>query len=170
MDMAVEGLPGDPFSAWDVENSTGVTRTAQAIADSLAALFEPLYNASVSDTLSRVELWKYTPGTYEAAFQSSYSPSFTASGSGGVNDAEAIVTFRTAGGGIARLHVMEPVAVVDPGLTLGMPSGVTEIDALASFLTTAPKVMLGRDNTYVISALNYHPGISEALFKDRYRP
>lgn len=168
LNLTTQPNVGDAFV-----NINAVTRGGVATPD-LATVVEDwltLIDDEFSTTVSfpNVELWEYTPLTFDAKFISAYSPTANA----GVNAAptipaqQSIITFRTAEGGILKINLMETVRSAQQQQSF--PTGTPSINAIATFVTGSTNWILARDTSYPISRLRWLPGRNEALFKKRFR-
>jgi len=166
MDMGTPADPGDPFSEWTALSRQGQTPQLDDWVDDLVALLQPLYHTGT--TFVDAELWLYTPGTFDAAFQSTYPIALagTSSTQNSLN-AQAIITFRSQLGGSGRVNLME--AISGFGVEQGFPTNSALINALATFITALGSPVIARDGGYLFTPLKYLPGINEALFKKRFR-
>ena len=167
IDLDQDAAPGDPF-----ENLTVVTIAAQspsldAYVDAWVALMVPFY-ASATATIDYAELWKYDPGTYDATFISSYDIAEAGTAGGSTNIAsEGIYTFRTTEGGVMKI-VFEDT-VTSPGASVPYASlGGSSAD-LVDFVLGDGGGFLGKDTSFPISFLKFHPGTNERNFKKVYR-
>jgi len=159
--------PGQNFSAYDVNVQSGAPVVLQTWVTSYFAYVDDIFHTSA--TFPTVELWRYTVGTYESQFWASYPLSGVGASASAANvDGQNILTFRSAGGGSARLTFMEGIAV--PGISQTFPTASAPMNALASYVTSAASAVMARDNTYLISSIRYLPGSNERLTKNRLRP
>lgn len=158
---------GQNFSAYDVNVKSGAPIVLQTWVTTYFTYMDDMFHTSA--TFPTVELWRYTPGTYEAIFWSSYALAGVGAGASAANvDGQNIITFRAAAGGSARLVYMEGIAV--PGISQTFPTANAAVNALATYVTSAASAIMARDNSYLISPIRYLPGSNERLTKDRLRP
>jgi hypothetical protein len=75
-----------------------------------------------------------------------------------------VMTFRTVGGGRAKLQFMETVYAVDLHVPIPGGSG-SETDAIAAFATGSTSFITGRDNTYLAAPLNQTTKTNDQLRK-----
>lgn len=160
--------PGTLFSSIYVRNRVNTMNPLLSAAiDAYIALIDDMYS-SASATFARAELWKYTEGTFQADFVSSYDISATgASGSSFVAAGESIITFRTANGGSMRLHYLENVitnAAIDPP-----PFANATLEAIRQFVVSDDNWIYARDNSYPFAAVAAFTGQNEKIYKLRYR-
>lgn len=166
MNMNIEADPGDPFSDWTAQSRLGATPQLDTWVDALVALIGVRYPAATS--FVDAELWEYDPGTFNAAFRSSYSIGAVGTSMGtAILDGQEIYTFRSQNGGSARLNLME--AIGTPGQSVAYPNTATSVDDIMEFITDLASPVIARDNGYLFAPLNWHPGFNERLFKKRYR-
>lgn len=164
VNLNTDPTPGDAFSAIDCLNWDTTTQTADVTAEALLLLLAPFFHTSVNFT--HVELWKYTTGTFESAFISAYSPVATTGGSsslGTVPAQQIIMTFRTVGGGIAKLTIMEPT--VSGSTRLSYPTGTASYDNLMAYFAGVDQPFNARDNTRPFAPLRFMPGQNEKLWR-----
>jgi hypothetical protein len=161
------GDPGDPFDLWTpLGRLTPFTLTLDTWVDDYAALLLPIFDTSM--TLTDVELWEYEPGTFNAAFRSSYALGLvgTAAGSG-VVDGQTIISIRSTVGGIAKFDYRR--TTVGAGVFQTFPTNTATINAIATFLTGNNTPVVARDGGYVFAPLKLLPGTNETYFKNRLR-
>jgi hypothetical protein len=169
VNVILAGAPvaGLAFSGYDVVLRDSTTDDLQTIVDNYFAVMEDVFHTSAD--FPSVELWKYTPLTYDAAFWAGYALAGSgASASAAIVDGQSILTFRTSNGGSMRLVYMEGIA--NAGITQTFPTASAQVNAIGAFITSAIAPFVGRDNGYPIAALHYLPGVNEGLTKDRLRP
>lgn len=133
-----------------------------------AAVLANLYN--INTVFNRFELWRYTPGTSLATFISSFTPVLSTGGvsaSAGIPAGQALITFRTEEGGVAKMSLME--SILAPSSPSAFPTANADVNALTDLWTRTNSVWLGRDTSYIASAIRLLPGQNEALFKRHYR-
>lgn len=159
--------PGLAFADYDAKARDNTNVDLQVAVDEYFDLFQELFHTSAD--FPAVELWKYTTGTFDAQFWSVYALAGSgASASAAQLDGQAILSFRTASGGIAFAEFMEGIAV--PGITQFFPTASTPVNNLATLMSDSNTIFKGRDNGYLIAPLHYMPGSNEKLTKDRLRP
>lgn len=161
--------PGDPFSSIHaLTKGLGVSGNAlSGDVDDFVALLQPF----MDDTLASIvnaELWKYTSGTFEASYVSSYAIGVVGTNTGSVNPGgQDIITFRTINGGILKLSIMESDSVVS--VTDYYPFGTTRVTDIAAYVVDDASWIYARDNSYANAPLAWNPGVNERLFKKIYR-
>ena len=159
--------PGDLFQTIDVDIAGGGTVKAHTMALAITNVIEDLLN-SADATIDHCELWKYEEDTFNADFVSDYVIALPGTSSTSTLPAsEVIFTFRTIGGGIAK------VVLEDCATTLQIPASYASLSAAPQaivdyFVDDALSPMLARDNTYPLTFLRMFSGQNEHLFKQRY--
>lgn len=167
MNMNTEADPGDPFSDWTAQSRLGATPQLDTWVDDLMALLQPLFNTTTS--FSVAELWEYDPGTFNAAFRSSYALGLLGtSASPTIADSQALITFRSQLGGSARVDLRR--TKFSEAVTDAYPFGDTDVQALANFISAVGSPVIARDGGYLFSPLNFLRGFNEKLSKLRLRP
>lgn len=158
--------PGDGFDTMTADGNGGLDTQLDTWISQLMAVIKPLYGTAA--TFQYVELWKYTPGTFDAQYISTLD--ITEAGTSGTPSQAAgqtIFVFRTVEGGVMKMSLMEPAIIPGPslaftGMTTPQKNLVTEV--LAS---TSP--IQGRDTSAPFAFVKMHPGTNERLFKRKYR-
>lgn len=167
VDVDTAADPGDPFDEWVLKSRLGAAPQLDTWVDDLVAVLVPHFKTTSS--ISRAELWKYTAGSFNAAFQSSYTIGEAGTSTDGVlYDREDIYTFRSTNGGLAKLYLERPIGNIQ--VTAQFPTGTAIINNLANFITANASPVIARDNGYLFQALNFLAGYNEASFKNRLRP
>lgn len=159
--------PGDAFSSFKLNLSGGGTLLASTVADNVQDVLEDFLNSSDA-TIDYVELWRYTPGTFQAVYVTSYDISGAGTSAVATDPAgQVIFTMRTKSGGIFKVTWLDVVG----GYSL--PASYADSSAVAQAVfdyfsspTLAPFV--GRDGAYPFQPLRVFPGQSEFVFKTRY--
>ncbi|MGH9993576.1 MAG: hypothetical protein ACREAZ_13270 [Nitrososphaera sp.] len=171
LNVALVGTPapGTPFSAITAVTRGGVsTPTLSAAVDAWLTLMQPIFHTTSGFGL--VELWKYTPNSFEAQFISSYNSALIAGTSPSVSGVaqQDVYTFRTLEGGIMRINFME--GINRPYQKQLYPTLTGAIDAVFAFIIGTTNWILARDTSYPFAALHYLAGQNEKLFRIRFRP
>lgn len=129
-------------------------------------LLAPFYNDTV--VFNVATLWRNTPLSLERTFIGSYVIDVNGtSSSPTVKAGQVIFTFRTLEGGVMRINLME--AINSTGKSVSRSSLGSGATPLAEFIESEDNWILGRDTSYPISGIAFHPGQNEYLFKKRYR-
>lgn len=160
--------PGEPFAGIEAVSKGGSnSNLADYIDDVLMPLIQPFYDDTLA-AFDRAEVWQYTPGTYQATFISAYSIGLPGTDDGSVIPAaEQIWTFRSAEGGIMRVHFEEPNTL--PGASVGYGAMGAVGQAFVDAFLADENVFLARDTSYPIAFMRQHPGQNEAVWKLIYR-
>jgi hypothetical protein len=159
---------GTAFANIDVSRRVGVDVDLATVTSELQAVMRPIL--SLADSLiSHAELWKFTAGTFEASYVSTYDISLAGlSGSAGREAGQSIYSWRTAEGGVMKIYVMEAVNV-DDAQSAYANLGANEADFVDWFHEDATSYALARDTSHPIVFMNLSPGTHEVLFKKRFR-
>lgn len=115
-----------------------------------------------------VELWEYPPDGYDATFISSLE--LTESGTNGTGSTVAqqtTFTFRSIGGGIARIQLMESSFAGQVRQT--PPFATAPANNLTQFLNGNDSVMVARDDSFLNARLRQSDGQNEKLWRKRFR-
>lgn len=160
--------PGTPFSGIDIDDDLLGTEDLETATDDLVALMQPLFNSG-NTTIDYAELWKYTPGTFEASFFSTYSIGVAGTSGSVYNSAgQAIFVFRSLEGGIMKVVLMEtvlPLAGPDTGVLAN-----AQAEAFKNHFLTGANRWIARDTSPPFAFKAMFSGQNEATFKKRYRP
>lgn len=168
LDCSPAPSPGDPFSSITVVASAG-TKDLLGVLNALIAVLQPEFNTTTCAFL-QAELWKYTPGTFQANYISSETIGLAGtSASASAVATQSIYTFRTIEGGIMKVTLMEDVYAQDEPIPY---TGLTpQSQAVVDFFVTGGVdgvFFLARDTSYPIAFLKKFPGQNEAIFKRRF--
>ena len=166
MDLFTVGDPGDPFSAFEALCRNGSVKALDDWVDDFVDVLQPIFRTD--SIFGSAELWEYTPGTFDASFLSTYLIAAAGtSASATVDDGQAIITFRTATGGSARLDLRE--TIYGAGQKLGIGAAPALVIAVSNFFIALVSPVKGRDGGFVFTGLNWLPGTNERAFKERFR-
>lgn len=169
--LRVDGTPdpGTPFSGIDALRRDDSPFPLDSEVDDWVDLIKGMYSSTGLSTIDFAELWKYTPGTFEAQFVSTYPIAVTGTTAGTTaNSGQVIVTFRTAGGGIMKISLLETVISSAGPDTL--PFANAALDDMADQIVAGTVPWMARDNTYPFACIAAYAGQNEAVFKKRFRP
>lgn len=113
------------------------------------------------------ELWHIPEGTFNATFISAFEvglvgTSVTASQSAH----QTTFTFRSIGGGTARLQLMESSF---SGNNRQTPPFSAVANSLSIFACSLSSAILARDNTHIFARIAQNDGQNETLFRKRFR-
>lgn len=164
-------IVGDPvppvdFASISILGTPGGVVPLDTVVDGYVALLREL--TSAVNSFSHVELWKYTPGTFDSEFVSTY-----ALGLAGLNvtavvaAGQLIHTYRTAEGGILRWTFMESNVAQD--VSRGYATMSAREQAISDFILGVNRYFYARDTSLPVAFIASHPGQSEVIFKKRYR-
>lgn len=163
IDLLETPSPGEDFENISLKTHNESSLTLDESVEGFLTALVPLFNTSVDFSL--VELWSYAAESFEGTFVSAYDPVISSGDSGAAIQpaGQAIVTFRTALGGIAKLSLME--SILPPAVDQSFPTNTAAVNTLAANFTTPNQGFLGRDNSRPIAAKGFYPGQNEALWK-----
>jgi len=160
--------PGDLFSTISAIRRDGSPFALDGEVDDWVAAMQPFYPNAAGNSFDYAELWKYEPESFDASFVSTYPIALAGTSASVVNQTgQAIVTFRTLGGGVMKLSFME--SVVGVGVRDTLPFANAALDALADSVVAGTFPWVGRDGTYPFACIALFPGNNEAVFKKRFR-
>lgn len=123
---------------------------------------------STSD-FQRSELWYIPEGTTDAKYIATWFHGVAGTHPTGstVEAQQATLTFRSAGGGVARLQFMQHV--IPGNYRRAYPTGDTNWDALMQFVIGVESAHRARDNTKLVAPINAGLGQNEKLWRKIYR-
>ena len=160
---AIEGDPGDPLNNWKPLTKAGSSALGLFThVTNLLAVLRPFFN-TVTD-FSHVELWEYTPGTFDAVFRSSEAIALGGtSGTATSVASQTMMTFRTQGGGIFRLDMRGTTSA--PGVRIIPPFAAGTALNLSNYMLDGDSPWIGRDGTYPLATVKFLPGQNEHAWK-----
>ena len=168
LDLTAAPNPGDDFTNINVKTRGGIATPdlATAMEDWLGLL---KVRHGTATTFGVIELWSYTPLTFDAIFISAYSPTIVAGTSVDLVVVSGMETYtlRTTEGGILRLVGIE--TTVGTNLRIPYPTTTASVDAIFDFVKGLTNWILGRDTSYPFAALNFLGGQNEKTFRQRFR-
>jgi len=166
VDVDTDPGAGSPFADYDLVSRAGLYYNAETFTDAVVLVMQEMLHSSCD--IDYAELWKYDGVSFNAAYQSSYPIAAAGVHTGAVvADAQSIMSFRSNAGGHAFIEVLHTSFA--PGIKTGYAGAPTQAQAFMDLITETQSPALGRDGGYLFSALNWLPGASEKLFKDRFR-
>jgi len=116
----------------------------------------------------RFELWKYPVAGFDAQYIATANVTVVGLSAVATSPAHQMtLTFRSAAGGVMRLQFMETVYVLNNKNTF--PTGITVIDALATYTIGSTSVIQARDDSRPVASLRASFGQNEKLFRKRFR-
>lgn len=159
-------LPGTPFNEIETQGHNGTTSTLDTEVEGFIDAIAP--QMSNATDFTTVELWKYPPEGFDAVFYGVYASGVSGTN---VNPAQAahydIFTFRTLGGGIMRLTLLESTNSANN--VQSFPTASTVANALFNYITNLSRPWVGRDNFRPLAALKWSQGQNEAIWRRRFR-
>jgi len=167
MELDVDPSPGDPYNTMDVVLSGGSTLALHTSTLAVVNVMEDLLS-EVGSTIDHAQLWRYTPGTFDAQYISSYDI-----GQDGLHSAAPtaamglIFTFRTTLGGIMKCVLLDVPGDNNVPVTYAELDG--DLKAFVDYVkhpTQSP--FLARDGGRPFVNLKTFSGQNEAIFKRRY--
>jgi len=161
--MSIEGLPGEPFSDWiPIQKNGSAVTTLAGHVDALVTAIRAAFHTSAD--FERAELWEYAPGTFDAVFRSAYDVNVAGSSATvTANFAQTIWTFRTTGGGIAKLDLRG--TIYPASARASFPTSNATADAIHAYMLAPERIWIGRDGGYVLAGVSFLPGSNEHAFK-----
>lgn len=165
----VEGAaPGAAFSAMNIKTRDGSNPTLAAYCTTWVNLVKAIISSGGGHSIDYFELWEIDPLSFDGHFVSTLAQGVAGtSGSATVAAGQAIMTFRTTGGGVMKLSFMETVHIVGSKDT--PPYANAPYEAIANFIIGGGNGFLGRDTSGPFASIALFPGQNEALFKRRFR-
>lgn len=159
--------PGDAFTTFSVTTSGGGSLVASTVASGTQNVIEDFLN-STDASIDYVELWKYTPGTFQATYVTSHDISGSGTSSTATDPAgQVIFTMRTTGGGVFKVNLLDTVGGYALPTSYDDSSSVAQ-DLFDYFTHSTNAPYIGRDNTYPFVPMRVFPGQNEHVFKTRY--
>jgi len=166
VDVDTDPGPGSDFADYDLVSRAGLYYDADSWTDALAAAMQTFLNAVCS--IDYAELWKYDGISNNAAYQSSMTLGLNGTnGTAVAADSQAIMSFRSVNGGHGFMEVLH--SSFSPGQKTGYTGAPSDVQDFMDLVTDLQSPALARDGGYLFSPLNWLPGSSEKLFKDRFR-
>ena len=158
---------GDAFADINCVLRGGGTEDLETMLDRWVNVFEDFYDSG-DTTIDYCELWKYTPGTYQAQWISTEALNQAGTATTGNRAAaESIITFRTTNGGIFKIAWQDSIAGPSPPVVYADTNQVTkDVIDFYTHPTTAP--FIARDNGWPAVSLKIFSGQNEHIFKIRY--
>lgn len=157
---------GSDFDQYDLISRSGLFYNAETFSDAVVAEARELIKTDAS--FDRCELWLYEDGTENAAFQSVLDIAVAGlSGSGVVEDSQAIWSMRSQSGGHSYFELFHGTSPAGPKLAYA--SCAADVQEMFDVLTALASPALARDGGYLFSPLYFLPGRSEHYFKKRNR-
>lgn len=168
VDLDGTPTPGDLFSAIDAKRRVGVPVALDTAVDAFVNVWKALLSLADQEILY-CELWKFTAGTYDAQYISTYSINVAGTNGGSSTAAKLdIWTFRTFEGGIMKIYTQEGP---DTGKLQEIYSELDAAEAAFAdwFTDDSTSYFLARDTSYPHVFYRRSAGESEKMFKLRFR-
>lgn len=159
---------GQDFSEIFATRRVGAVTALDVVTDALVAVLRPIMS-DADETIAHVELWEFTPMTFQAAFISTY---FVNLPGVQVNPATAAAleafSFRTQEGGIMFVQHLEGPA---PGVQqLGYADlGVGQQGFVDHMVGDTTSYWLARDTSYPVHFMRMSGSTHESVFNKRFR-
>jgi hypothetical protein len=167
MELKSDPDPGDAYSTIDVVLSGGGDLALHTSTLAVVNVLEDLL-AEASSTIDYAELWRYTPGTFDAQYITSYAIELDGQHpSGPVAAMSLIFTFRTTAGGIMKCVLLDVPGDNNVPVTYNELSGaLKEFVDYVKHPNNSP--FLARDGGRPFVNLKTFSGQNEAIFKRRF--
>jgi len=157
--------PGESFADINATTRIGGSVALTDWSDDLTAAWQSCYPATAS--LGRFELWRFEEGSLNGLYISTYEVGENGENvAGSYAASQATWTFRSIGGGVARLQFMESSFGGDAKSS--PPYGLID-GAVASLLIADGSPVLARDNTPIFANIHFSQGQNEKLWRKRFR-
>lgn len=167
--VMAQGSPagGTLPTAVEILRKGGTTGNLQAIADEVWSYFRLAYSATV--TASSFILWYWLTNNIKT-FISTGTPASPSGATGSIGVArQAILTFRGAGGGIAKLSLLEPNLTGDNRVALVANAAGNPAQRIAAYAISANSPMMALDNSFLVAPNRDSRGENEAIWRMVYR-
>lgn len=161
-------VAGDPTVGEEPEftPNVGAPILMSAFIDEYIAILQPLFGADTS--FSSAEYWNQPEPEDDPTWYFTYPiGEVGTSGTASVDLLQAVMTFRTALGGIYRNYLMEISGSVPVNLHTSFPFSAGPFADLAEYLTGDTSCVLGRDNAALIVPIAFTTKYNDALRKKR---
>lgn len=144
--------------------ATPLTTSANALWNIIRPFFA---SATIATTYT---LWKFTGTNQDRVFISGGDLTSPGGSDGGANvlSSEAVFTFRSGNGNIGKLQLMESVFTVSSHGPIGTVIGWTT-SPIKTYLLGNSCIVLARDRSFPVAALNESFGPSRVTFNKRNR-
>ena len=159
--------PGTDMTDIDITLRNGTTAILAEYITSYVFSFLPLLDTPT--TVNRAELWRYPPDGYDATFISAMTIGEAGTSTGSlIPNHYSMATFRTAGGSVLKLVLLEDVIIGDDQDNYPVDLGL--VDDWFDFVMAIDSGIVGQDNTFPIAPLRLSKGQNEAVWRRRNRP
>lgn len=156
-------------TAIDVQKMGGGTAKLNVVADQIWSFLRLNYHSGI--TVTGYTLWKYVTGTLAKDFIAAGTVS-TPTGTSGVAPTVAgqvTLTFRSAGGHVLKVVLIESSNTGDSRITLLPNPAGNSVQRLAGYIMSADNVALARDDTYPVAAMRDSRGQNEKIWRKIWR-
>lgn len=158
---------GDDINGAIANQRDGGTANLVTWVDGLAAVLAAVFSNTAD--INTAELWEYAPGTFNADWRATWALTVPGtSGSATQEDAQAIWSFRTLAGGVAKLDLRNTIFA--EAVTASYLTGNAGIDNIFDYLSDPDTIVVGRDGGFLVQGLHFLAGRNEKMFKRRLRP
>ena len=167
-DLLSGGSPGDPFSLVTVETHGGAPSTLEDEMTALLTVLRPNWRPTTEFT--HAEFWQYFPEpSTDAVFMGAETLGLAGTAGAGADTAaqQDLFTFRTAGGGVMKVQLMETISVSK--LRQTPPFSPSPFEAIRTYFIALNHPWVGRDNTRPLAAIACSSGENEKLARKRFR-
>lgn len=163
-----EPAVGTTMNLINFKTRAGTPVQADTALLAFTTLLQAMYNTA-NTSFAVWDLYKYTAGTFQRTFKSTYAPGLGGgSGSGNTVAHQAMLIFRTLEGGLMRINLMESVETLFTQSSLAAAGG--GVGAIKDFIISTANWTLGRDTSYPVSPMTYNRSQNEKLYRIRFRP
>lgn len=163
--VTAEADIGDPFADFTVLQRNGGNIALNTAVDAYILLMKACYATEANITVAN--LYKYTAGTYDKSFLSTYDINVTGvSGSTQLNH-QTMLTFTTRLGNVMKINYMDDTNVLNTRIPI--KDAAANLQAVANYLVGGTSWIIARDGSFPVGKLNSVGGQNEALFKRRNR-
>lgn len=169
IDVAMDGTPpvGAEFGQISTLTKGGGASDLEADTTALVDLLEAFFNPTTN--FLRAELWRYDAEPSQNAIFVSIMALGTVGTFASPTQAaqQSTMTLRSAGGGVARIQMME--AVYADNLRDPYPFSRTPEINLVNYLIGSTCSFVARDNTYFVAGITFSTTQNERLYRKRFR-
>jgi hypothetical protein len=158
--------PGSTFASYLANKRGGGNVGMVTWLASLIGAIESFFHTSTDFVTA--EIWKYTPGTFNADFQSIETVADNGTSSLATQaDTQTIISFRTTAGGVAKADFRNTIFAAGPSQSF--PTAIGGVNTTAALFYDNNSIVIGRDGAFVFSPVKFLPGANERAFKRRQR-
>jgi hypothetical protein len=132
--------------------------------EDLSTALKPLFPTSA--TILFAELWTMDSPTADPQYRTTRELNDAGTGSGAaVANSQAVITFRTTNGGIARIYIMEGRNAVNVEAYPPTFTGLTDFVAFSAYATGSGSPIYGRDGGELLTPIRALSKTNDALRK-----